>query len=45
MLLCIPDNLRIKLYRFDYDVEFIEKAKERVIESRIYIKKLEDMIK
>lgn len=42
---CIPDKHRVKLYRFDYDAEFIEKAKERVIESRIYIKKLEDMIK
>lgn len=33
----LPDNLRIKVFEFEYDETFIEKAKERVLESRLYL--------
>ena len=33
----LPDEMRIKVFEFDYDEAFIEKAKERVLESRKYI--------
>lgn len=35
----LPENLRIKVFEFEYDEAFIEKAKERVLESREYIEK------
>lgn len=33
----LPDNLRIKVFEFDYDETFIENAKQRVIEAREYL--------
>jgi len=33
----LPDNLRIKVFEFDYDETFIESAKQRVIEAREYL--------
>ncbi len=33
----LPEHLRIKTFEFDYDAEFIELAKERVLEARNYI--------
>jgi hypothetical protein len=33
----LPDNLRIKVFEFDYDKTFIENAKQRVIEAREYL--------
>jgi hypothetical protein len=33
----IPDDLRIKVYEFEYDEDFIESVKARVIEAREYI--------
>lgn len=33
----LPDNLRIKVFEFEYDYELIEKLKNRVIEARNYI--------
>lgn len=34
----LPDNLRIKVFEIEYDSEFIENAKKRVIEAREYLK-------
>jgi hypothetical protein len=34
----LPDNLRIKVFEFEYDECFIEKAKQRVLDAREYIK-------
>lgn len=33
----LPDEMRIKVFEFEYDEEFIEKAKARVLEARAYI--------
>lgn len=33
----LPDNLRIKVFEIEYDSEFIEKSKKRVIEAREYL--------
>jgi len=33
----LPDNLRIKVFEFEYDEAFIEQAKARVLEARNYI--------
>lgn len=33
----LDDKLRIKVYEFEYDEDYIEKAKQRVIEARNYI--------
>lgn len=33
----LPDNLRIKVFEFEYDSELIEKLKNRVVEARSYI--------
>lgn len=33
----LPDNLRIKVFEIEYDYEFIENAKKRVIEAREYL--------
>lgn len=33
----LPDNLRIKVFEFEYDESFIDKLKKRVIEAREYI--------
>jgi hypothetical protein len=33
----LPDNLRIKVFEIEYDSEFIENAKKRVIEAREYL--------
>jgi len=33
----LPDNLRIKVFEFEYDETFIEQAKARVLEARNYI--------
>lgn len=33
----LPDNLRIKVFEFDYDEYFIEKAIQRVIEAREFL--------
>lgn len=33
----LPDNLRIKVYEFEYDEELIEKLKSRVIQAQNYI--------
>lgn len=35
----LPDNLRIKVFEFEYDEDFISKAKERVLDAREYIEK------
>jgi len=34
----LPDNLRIKVFEIEYDSEFIENAKNRVLEAREYLK-------
>lgn len=34
----LPDNLRIKVFEIEYDSDFIENAKKRVIEAREYLK-------
>ena len=34
----LPDEMRIKVYEFEYDEAYITKAKQRVIETREYIK-------
>ena len=34
----LPDNLRIKVFEIEYNSEFIENAKKRVIEAREYLK-------
>ncbi len=33
----LPDNLRIKVFEIEYDSDFIENAKKRVIEAREYL--------
>jgi len=33
----LPDEMRIKVFEFEYDEEFIEKAKQRVLAGRKYI--------
>lgn len=35
----LPDNLRIKVFEFEYDEDFIMKAKQRVLDAREYIEK------
>lgn len=35
----LPDNLRIKVFEFEYDEAFIEKLEKRVFEAREYIEK------
>lgn len=36
----LPDNLRIKRFEFDHDIEIIKSIEERVLECREYIKHL-----
>ena len=33
----LPNEARIKVYEFEYDEDFIEKAKQRVLDARKYI--------
>lgn len=35
----LPDEMRIKIFEFEYDEDFIENAKQRVLEVRNYIEK------
>lgn len=36
----LPENLRIKVFEFEYDETFIEEAKQRVIDSRNYLESI-----